>query len=69
MEGAHAEGHLGDVIAALTAESPPYCHTEETLFGNPNGHCFTNHKTHKSNKSFHLVTLISTSHLKILRVN
>ena len=36
---------------------------------NPNGHCFTNHKTHKSNKSFHLVTLISTSHLKILRIN
>lgn len=35
MEGAHAEGHLGDVIVALTTERPPYCHTEEILFGKP----------------------------------
>lgn len=69
MEGAHAEGHLGDVIVALTAESPPYCHTEETLFGKPKWSLFYQSQTHKSNKSFHLVTIISTSHLKILRIN
>lgn len=56
MEGAHAEGHLGDVIAALTAEVRPCVPTLKKHFlESPNGHCFTNHKTHKATKT-HLAT-------------